>query len=134
MIEVTTHELTVIAALAFFAGTFASIWLSRFFEVVHAWKIVQEAIISVLWMLSKMTEDIAFLKEVRYKQMRDSGFTEEQIQKFQEVDDKFLTNWKDSAIVSVVKRAPRHFRSMMPFNDWNSATRFLNKALRGEQD
>jgi hypothetical protein len=134
MLEITTHELTVIGILSFFAGIFASIWLSRLLEVVHAWKIVQEAIISVLWMLSKMNEDVAFLREIRYKQMRDSGFTEEQMRKFQEVDDKFLTNWKDSAIVSIVKRSPRHFRSMMPFNDWSSATRFLNKALRGEQD
>jgi hypothetical protein len=85
-------------------------------------------------MLTKITEDMAFLQELKLKQMRESGFTPEQISKFKEVDDHFLTNWKESAIVSIVKRAPRHFKSMMPFYDWNSAVRHLFKTLKGENN
>ena len=83
-------------------------------------------------MLTKMAEDISFLQELKSKQMHDAGFTQKQIRQFQKVDDQFLTNWKDNAIISIVKRAPRHFKSMLPFHDWNSATRFLNNTLKGE--
>jgi len=118
--------------MAFFAGVFASMFLSRFLEIVHTWRIVQESVISIIWMLTKMVEDISFLQELKLKQMRESGFTTEQIRQFQKVDDQFLTNWKDNAIISIVKRAPRHFKSMLPFHDWNSAMRFLNNTLKGE--
>ena len=76
MLELTTYDLTVIASLAFFAGIFASIFIARFLEVVHAWRIVQETLVSVVWMLSKMVEDIYFLQELKRKQMRESGFTD----------------------------------------------------------
>ena len=118
--------------MAFFAGVFASMFLSRFLEIVHTWRIVQDTVISIVWMLTKMVEDISFLQELKSKQMHDAGFTEKQIRQFQKVDDQFLTNWKDNAIISIVKRAPRHFKSMLPFHDWNSATRFLNNTLKGE--
>ena len=132
MLELTTNDLTAFCVMAFFAGVFASMFLSRFLEIVHAWRIVQESVISIIWMLTKMVEDISFLQELKLKQMRESGFTTEQIRQFQKVDDLFLTNWKDNAIISIVKRAPRHFKSMLPFHDWNSAMRFLNNTLKGE--
>jgi len=132
MIELTTDDLTAIAAMAFFAGVFASIFLSRFFEIVHTWRIVQESVVSIIWMLTKMVEDISFLQELKLKQMRDAGFRKEQIRQFQKVDDQFLTNWKDNAIISIVNRSPRHFKTMLPFHDWNSAMKFLNNTLKGE--
>ena len=132
MLELTTNDLTAFCVMAFFAGVFASIFLSRFFEIIHTSRIVQETVISIIWMLTKMVEDISFLQELKLKQMRESGFTTEQIRQFQKVDDQFLTNWKDNAIISIVKRAPRHFKSMLPFHDWNSAMRFLNNTLKGE--
>ena len=132
MLELTTNDLTAFCVMAFFAGVFASMFLSRFLEIVHTWRIVQESVISIIWMLTKMVEDISFLQELKLKQMRESGFTTEQIRQFQKVDDQFLTNWKDNAIISIVNRSPRHFKSMLPFHDWSSATRFLNNTLKGE--
>jgi len=132
MLELTTNDLTAFCVMAFFAGVFASMFLSRFLEIVHTWRIVQESVISIIWMLTKMVEDISFLQELKLKQMRESGFTTEQIRQFQKVDDQFLTNWKDNAIISIVNRSPRHFKSMLPFHDWNSAMKFLNNTLKGE--
>ena len=132
MLELTTNDLTAFCVMAFFAGVFASIFLSRFFEIIHTWRIVQETVISIIWMLTKMVEDISFLQELKLKQMRESGFTTEQIRQFQKVDDQFLTNWKDNAIISIVNRSPRHFKTMLPFHDWDSATKFLNNTLKGE--
>ena len=132
MYEVTMQELGVFVVLGFFCGVFASIYISRFLEVIHAWRMVQETIVSILWMCNKMNEDLAFLSEVKRKHMRQADFTPEQIRKFEEVDNMFLTNWRDTVIISIVKRAPRHFRSMLPFTDWNEAMRFMKDALRGE--
>jgi hypothetical protein len=126
MYEVTTQELMIFVVLGFSAGLFASIFLARLLEVIHTWKIVEESVGYILLMCAKIVEDVAFLQEVKRIHMEKAEFTPEQIQSFQEVDERTLTNWKDSVILSIVKRAPPHFRSLLPFTDWNEAMRHMN--------
>ena len=132
MYEVTTHDLMIFVVLGFCSGIFASIFLARFLEVVHTWRLVQETVLYLLLMCAKIVEDVAFLTEVKRKHMKAADFTSQQIRQFEEVDDKTLTNWKDSVILSIVKRAPPHFRSLLPFKNWNDAMRFMNDALKGD--
>ena len=130
MFEITMSELGVFVALGFVAGAFTSVFASRWFEVVHTWHVVQEVVISLLLMCAKIAEDSAFLAEVKKKHMREAGFTPEQIREYEKVDEVYLTNWRDSVIVSMVARAPRHFRGMLPFENWRQAMAFLNDAMK----
>ena len=122
----------IFVVLGFCSGIFASIFLARFLEVVHTWRLVQETVLYLLLMCAKIVEDVAFLTEVKRKHMKAADFTSQQIRQFEEVDDKTLTNWKDSVIRSIVKRAPPHFKSMLPFQDWNGAMKFMNNTLKGD--
>ena len=130
MYEVTTQELMVFVVLGFAGGVFSSFYLTRFFEVVHMWRLLREVTAHLLLMCVGIIEDVEFLKELKRKQMDESGFTREQIKKFQEVDERTLTNWKDTVILSLVTKVPRPFRSMMPFNTWHEAMAFLRTELR----
>ena len=136
MYEVTMQELSVFVVLGFMAGVFTSFYLTRLFELVHMWRLLREVIAHLLLMCVGIIEDVEFLKELKKKQMKDSGFTPEQMRKFQEVDDRTLTKWKDAVILSLVTKVPRSFRSMMPFNNWHEAMAFLNaelRSLKGEE-
>ena len=130
MYEVTTQELMVFVVLGFTAGVFSSFYLTRFFEVVHMWRLLREVTAHLLLMCVGIIEDVEFLKELKRKQMNECGFTPEQIKKFQEVDERTLTNWKDTVILALVTKVPRPFRSMMPFNTWHEAMAFLRTELR----
>lgn len=132
MHEVTTQELMVFVVLGFGAGVFTSFYLTRFFEVVHMWRLFREVLARLLMMCLKIVEDVAFLEEVKKKHMRATDFTPEQIRHFEEVDERTLTNWKDSVILSLVNRAPPPFRTMMPFRTWDEAMGFLNEAHKQE--
>jgi len=130
MYEVTTQELMIFVVLGFSAGLFASIFLARFLEVVHTWRIVHETVVHLLMMCAKIVEDVAFLEELKRKHMHKADFTRQQIQEFEEVDQSTLTSWKDSVILSMVNRAPPHFKGMVPFTTWNEAMRFMNESLK----
>jgi hypothetical protein len=130
MYEVTVQELMVFVVLGFSAGLFASIFLARLLEVVHTWRIVEETVGYLLLMCAKIVEDVAFLQEVKRIHMEEANFTREQMRSFQEVDERTLTNWKDSVILSIVKRAPPHFRSLLPFSNWNEAMRHMNNLVK----
>ena len=120
----------VFVVLGFSAGVFASFYLTRLLEVVHMWRLLREVIAHLLLMCVGIIEDVEFLKELKKKQMKESGFTPEQMRKFQEVDDRTLTNWKDTVILSLVTKVPRQFRTMMPFNNWREAMTFLQTELQ----
>ena len=130
MYEVTMQELSVFVVLGFMAGVFTSFYLTRLFEVVHMWQLLREVIAHLLLMCVGIIEDVAFLQELKRKQMRESDFTDEQIRKFEEVDERTLTKWKDAVILSLVTKVPRSFRSMMPFNNCHEAMAFLRTELR----
>ena len=132
MYEVTMQELSVFVALGFGAGIFTSFYLTRLFEVVHVWRLVNQTVVHLLLMCAQIVEDVAFLGELKKKSMRDAGFTEEQIRNFEELDERTLTNWKDSVILSLVAKSPPNFRSMLPFKTWRDAMNFMNEALKGD--
>jgi putative Mn2+ efflux pump MntP len=130
MYEVAMQELSVFVVLGFVLGVFTSFYLTRLFEVVHMWRLLREVVAHLLLMCLGIVENVAFLQELKRKQMREADFTDEQIRKFEEVDERTLTNWKDTVILSLVTKVPRNFRSMLPFNNWHEAMAFLNRELR----
>jgi len=129
MYEVTTQELMIFVVLGFVGGVFTSFYLTRIMEVVHMHRIFRDVVAHSLLMCVGIIEDLAFLKELKRKQMVEGEFTREQIAKFEEVDDQTLTRWKDAVILSLISKAPRPFRTMIPFNNWNEAIAFMEREL-----
>tara|TARA_Y100000310_G_scaffold152367_1_gene151866 strand:- start:4251 stop:4664 length:414 start_codon:yes stop_codon:yes gene_type:complete len=129
MYEVTTQELAVFAVLGFVGGVFMSFYLTRFMEVVHMHRIFREVLVHLLLMCVGIIEDVEFLKELKRKQMAEAGFSKKQVAEFEEVAEHTLTNWKDSVIQSLVSKAPRPFKTMMPFGNWKEAVAFLERDL-----
>lgn len=129
MYEVTMEELTIFVGLGFMCGVFMSFYLTRFFEVVHMWRLLREVIAHLLLMCMKIVEDVAFLEQLKRSHMQRADFTPEQIRSFEEVDHQTLTNWKDSVILAMVTRVPGPFKTMMPFRTWSEAMVFLKQEL-----
>jgi len=134
MYELTTQELMIFVVLGFCSGMFATYYLARLFEIIHMWRLLREVIAHLLWMCFTMVESIEFLTTLKVKAMHEADFTDKQVADFQEVWDENLTNWKDSAILGIVSKAPPHFRNMMPFDDWKGAMKFLNEERRGDNE
>jgi len=134
MYELTTQELMIFVVLGFCSGMFATYYLARLFEIIHMWRLLREVIAHLLWMCFTVVESIEFLNTLKMKAMHEADFTDKQIGDFEEVWNESLTNWKDSAILAIVNKAPPHFRNMMPFDDWKGAMKFLNEERRGDNE
>ena len=134
MYELATHQLMVFVVLGFCGGVFTSYYLSRLFEVIHMWRLLRQVIAHLLWMCLTIVENVEFLNTLKVKAMYEADFNDKQIADFQDVWDESLTNWKDSVILVIVSKAPPHFRSMMPFDDWKGAMNFLNQERKGTND
>jgi hypothetical protein len=134
MYELATQELAVFVVLGFCCGVFSTYYLARLLEIIHMWRLLRQVIAHLLFMCLTIVENVEFLNTLKVKAMYEAEFTDQQIADFQEVWDETLTNWKDSVILTTVSKAPPHFRTMMPFDDWPSAMKFLNRERKGEND
>jgi hypothetical protein len=63
----------------FLGGAFVYKFLSRLFGLYQAANVFKNLEINILIMLASFTEDIAFIKTLRYKTMKESGVEPEQI-------------------------------------------------------
>jgi len=134
MYELTTQELLVFVVLGFSCGVFATYYLGRLFEIIHMWRLLRQVVAHLLFMCLSIVENVEFVNTLKVKAMHEADFTDKQIGDFEEVWLRTLTNWKDSAILTIVNKAPPHFRSMMPFDDWSGAMKFLKQERRGDND
>lgn len=132
MYELTTQELMVFVVLGFSCGVFATYYLGRLFEIIHMWRLLRQVVAHLLFMCLAIVENVEFLNTLKVKAMHEADFTDKQIREFEEVWQRTLTNWKDSAILTIVSKSPPHFRTMMPFDDWKGAMKFLKQERRGE--
>ncbi len=132
MYELTTQELMVFVVLGFSAGVFATYYLARLFEIVHTWRLVRQTVVHLLLMCTKIVEDVAFLGQMKEKYLTDAEFTPKEIQRFKIVEKRTLTNWQESVIMSLVSKAPPHFKTLLPFKNWKEAMEFMERSLERE--
>jgi hypothetical protein len=109
----------------YLVGTLSTVLFTRFFELVHMWKMVNNVVYQLLLMCVLIVESISFINELKIKTMRLAGLSNEQIETFQLVWDEQLTNWKDTVIMVLVNAAPSRFRQMLEFSNWNEAIKYL---------
>jgi hypothetical protein len=98
--EPTTIQLAILVCV-YFLGVFSCRFFTQFFEVSHAARIVEKTIYRCLLICSKIHEDVVFLKEIKRKHLRSSGYDESKIREFMEIDDKITDGWKESIIQNI---------------------------------
>jgi hypothetical protein len=124
--EPTTMQLAILVCV-YFLGVFSCRFFTQFFEVAHAAHIVEKTIYRCLLMCSKIHEDVAFLKELKYKHLRQSGYEEKQIREFMTVDEQITDSWKEGIIQNILINSPRVFSFVTKFTNWKEAMSQLNE-------
>ena len=114
----------------FLGGAFVYKFLSRLFGLYQATNVFKNLEINILIMLASFTEDIAFIKALRYKTMKESGVDPEQIEKNRSTDDEFFDVWKKSCIRNIHTSVPTYIKPS--FSSWNEGMNLVNQFLRDQ--
>jgi len=122
----TTIQLVILVCVYFF-GVFSCKFFTQFFEVSHAAQLVEKTIYRCLLICSKIHEDIAFLREIKYKHLTEAGYEKKKIREFMEVDDQITDNWKESIIQNILINSPRVFSFVLKFTNWREAMLQLDR-------
>tara|TARA_R110002110_G_scaffold380504_1_gene591282 strand:- start:228 stop:626 length:399 start_codon:yes stop_codon:yes gene_type:complete len=116
----------------FFAGIFAYRTLSTLLVYGHMSVFVQNITDQALKMMGTVSEDIGFIRETKYKNMTDTGHSEEQIKTIREIDDRVFSMWKSTCISHMLVNYPQPYRRQLKFEDWEGAMQELDRLYKYE--
>ena len=84
----------------------------------------------ILIPLIMIAQELEYLRQLKVEVLKEKGLDEEQI-KFQlSLFDKWFASWKESVIISFISSAPQPLKKDLPFNDWASATKYVEKLIK----
>tara|TARA_R100000995_G_scaffold84301_1_gene62552 strand:+ start:524 stop:901 length:378 start_codon:yes stop_codon:yes gene_type:complete len=112
----------------FLCGAVSYKLLSKLLALGQATAVFRTLEINLLVMLSSLTEDIAFIKALRYKVMEESGLPPDQIEKNRDADDEFFQVWKASCVQNMHKTVPPYIKPS--FKTWNEGMNLVSKFYR----
>jgi len=118
--------------LWFLGGAIAYKFLSILLGVTQITHVVQQLQINILTFLGTTLEDIAYIKALKYKAMKESKVDPNQIKKIKMRDEEFFEEWKKSCIENIHKSVPSYIR--LSFDNWQESMALLNEVYRRRID
>ena len=124
----------MIEFLWFLFGALTFHILSALFYHGRMFLFVQEITVSCLELLRAAADDAAFMRNIKYELMDESGCTKDQIKKIRDIDDNSFLVWKRLVIRSFLSFYPRRYIATINFKDWESAMKCLKDAQREREN
>jgi len=114
--------------LWFLGGAFTYKFLSILLGITQITRVIQSLQINVITFLGTTLEDIAYIKALKYKAMRESKVDPNQIKKAKMRDEEFFEEWKKSCIGNIHKSTPNYIR--LSFDNWSESMTILDEVYR----
>ena len=87
----------------------------------------KQMVLDCLYISLITTEDVAFIRGIKTKEMKDLGITDKTISHSQAIFDKTMDNWKDMCARKILGSYPQIAKGQLKFNDWAGAMKFLQE-------
>ena len=118
----------------FLGGALLYSLFSSILSIGHSILFFQKIQMQGLKLLGNAAQDLSFLKTLKYKTLKESNVTEEQIKVYQEVDEYMFQQWTTATIENVNSTVPPSLKKYFVYKNWAAATSVLNKFYREERD
>ena len=107
--------------LYFFSGVFSYRLLTSLLNYNQMYASFYDNIISCLEMLASVDDSICLANNYKYEDLEKTNIPEGELEDIKQADRTIIATWRQMVIVSILKRAPRHYRLSSKFTTWNQA-------------
>ena len=118
--------------LWFVGGALVYKILAALLGLTQITNVIHQLQINVIKFLGTTLEDVAYIKALKYKTMKESNVDSSQIKKAQLQDEEFFEEWKKSCIVNINNSVPNYIR--LSFDNWDEVMSILAKVYRRRLD
>ena len=117
----------VVGLICFIIGYMSHRTFASFMKFGRTMILCKQMIFDCLYICLIMTEDVAFVRSLKIKEMRDLGVTEKTISHSLSVFDRTMNDWKETCVRKILTSYPNIAKGTLKFHDWDSAIKHLQE-------
>tara|TARA_Y100001963_G_C6588918_1_gene357041 strand:- start:49 stop:420 length:372 start_codon:yes stop_codon:yes gene_type:complete len=117
----------IIGLLCFVLGYITHKFFSSMVSLGRTMILCKHMILDCLFISLQMSEDVAFIRSIKTKEMRDLGVNDKTISHSLMMFDKTMNDWKNTCIQKILVSYPMIARGQLKFDDWDSAIKYLQE-------
>ena len=118
------------AASLFFSGAFSYWVMAKLMDLGHAYNFVKETTDQVVLLLISTSQDVAFIKKMKYETMESMDIDDEQIKLLKKIDKQTFEAWRDICYLKMVQVYPKHYVKILNSYNWEKITKNVDELYK----
>lgn len=115
-----------LAASLFFGGALCYRLMAILLDLGHMHNTIKSITDQIILLLLSASQDIAFMKKLKYETMEEMGLSEEQIEVVKKIDKQTFKIWKDVTYLKLVDLYPKPYKKILSEYNWNKITQSMD--------
>jgi hypothetical protein len=88
--------------------------------------LLQSSVVASLLILARCLQNYSYVKSFGANQLEKKEASSEQVDNYKLLIDNDIKFFKKSSVSQILKDIPEHFSTIIEFNDWDSAMKYLD--------
>tara|TARA_B100000131_G_scaffold192646_1_gene185167 strand:+ start:323 stop:694 length:372 start_codon:yes stop_codon:yes gene_type:complete len=119
-----------LAASLFFGGAFSYAIIAKLVYIGQGYNFVKKITDDVIMLLISTSQDVAFIKSLKYDTMKEMEIQDEQLELIKKIDEASFNAWKDMTYIKMVEVYPKQYVSILNQYDWSKVTQSVDKLYK----
>lgn len=117
-------------ASLFFGGALCYAAVAKFMELGHLYNHVKETTDKMVFLLVSVSQDVAFIKNLKYETMERMEIPEEEIDIIKSVDKEKFDSWKSICLLKFFQFYPENYKRILNHYDWTKITKNIDELYK----
>jgi hypothetical protein len=119
-----------LAASLFFGGALCYGIVAKFMKIVHSYEFVKKTTDQMVMLLISVSQDVAFIKSLKYETMESMNLPEEQLELVKKLDAETFEAWKEMTFLKIVQIYPKQYVKLLNGYDWSKVTQSVDELYK----
>ena len=119
-----------LAASLFFGGALCYGIVAKLMDIGHSYEFVKKTTDQVVLLLISTSQDVAFIKSLKYETMEGMEVPEDQIELVKKLDAETFKAWKEMTFLKMVEIYPKNYIKLLNGYDWSKITQSVDELYK----
>jgi len=119
-----------LGALLFFGGASCYGIIARLIDMSQNYTLVKETTDQLVMLLISVSQDVAFIKKIKYETMEGMNIPEEQVDLVKKIDENTFKSWRDISYLKMAQVYPKNYKVILNQYDWTKITKSVDELYK----
>ena len=119
-----------LAASLFFGGALCYGIIAKLMDLGHTYTHVKETTDKLVFLLISVSQDVAFIKKLKYETMEQMEIPEVEIETVKKLDKEHFEAWKNVCLLKFLQFYPKNYKKILSDYDWSKVTKSVDELYK----